>query len=104
MNLPTVTISGITSDPAQMPQPGEHRMYVYSEGVDNGTYALLRVADGQTVTAEWGWRCDVEERMPWMGSCYPEFVREHGGSFVDQDGNSHSECRPVLRVRGAADE
>ena len=101
MNLPTVTVvgGGIHED-GEIEYPELHASWIewghcrIESSITPGTYALIQVADGQTVTAEQWWWCEVVDRPAEDCELDDKYHRR---------AESHRVVS-VLLVRGAADE
>jgi|SRR3990167_10123317 len=128
MNLPTVEVyiennEGVPYAAVAVDGPENRQLVDQLGDGGGGTYALVRVADGQTITAEKMWWCDINERVaadqrPWIecdqsGKGCPECDGApglgHSGSamfFVCPlcEAAIENKCGGVLLVRGAADE
>ena len=91
MNLPTVTVKA-----------GEFGPAGYMPDLDDGTYALVREADGQTVTAERRWFCGFADATIVRGDSF-EYRRNRclGDHDSDDRGGRKWVCGWVLLVRGA---
>ena len=106
MNLPTVTIDGYGGNGLS----GIDNLDFQSWGLpmEDGdtllgrTYALLRVADGQTVTAERRWFCGFADATIVRGDSF-EYRRNRclGDHDSDDRGGRKWVCGWVLLVRGA---
>ena len=98
MNLPTVVVTDYDDTHGPVVEAGPLMFTTIHDQIGTtlptGTYALVRVADGQTVTAENVWWCEVVDRP--VEDC-------------DLDDKYHRRAEShrvvsVLLVRGAADE
>jgi hypothetical protein len=119
VNLPTVTVHPTQTcvacergtPPVHEPLWHAHDTgYLPTVEMPAGTYALVPVADGATVEAEWYWICEYPEfndAACQSHYCEANGLHPSGGECCDPAKArmpwKHEECGRVLLVRGAAE-